>query len=89
MDTRIRLKADTAEAKVSIQMADTLQQEKEDLLKQLEELRSVNLNNQRLIDEYKDKNNTLSGLVSKYQAFAEENEKLKEEFSKEREQLQS
>lgn len=70
-------------------MADILRQEKEDLSKQLEELRSVNLNNQRLIDKYKDKNDTLSGLVSKYQSFSEENENLKEDFSKEREFLQS
>lgn len=52
-------------------------------------MRSVNLNNQLLIDEYKEKNDTLSGLVSKYQSFAEENEKLKDEFSKERECLHS
>ena len=77
------------EAKVAMQMASALETEKADLLKQLEELRSVNLNNQRLIDEYKEKNDTLSGLVSKYQLFAEENEKLKDDFSKERERLQS
>lgn len=77
------------DAKVAMQMASALETEKADLLKQLEELRSVNLNNQRLIDEYKEKNDTLSGLVSKYQSFAEENEKLKDDFSKERERLQS
>lgn len=77
------------EAKVAMQMASTLETEKADLLKQLEELRSVNLNNQRLIDEYKEKNDTLSGLVSKYQSFAEENEKLKEDFSNDLKVLQS
>jgi chromosome segregation ATPase len=77
------------EAKVAMQMASALETEKADLLKQLEELRSVNLNNQRLIDEYNEKNDTLSGLVSKYQSFAEENEKIKGDFSKERERLQS
>ena len=84
-------KAATAqeEAKTAMQMASTLETEKGDLLKQLEELRSVNLNNQRLIDEYKEKNDTLSGLVNKYQSFAEENEQLKDEFSKERGRLQS
>jgi flagellar biosynthesis/type III secretory pathway chaperone len=55
------------EANVSMQMADTLETEKAELLKRAEELRSVNINNQRLIDEYKEKNDTLSGLVSKYQ----------------------
>jgi hypothetical protein len=81
--------AASKEAATALQMVDTLRQEKEDLSKQIEELRSVNLNNQRLIDEYKDKNDTLSGLVSKYQSFSEENEKLKEGFSKERELLKS
>lgn len=37
-------------------------------------------NNQALISEYKDKNDTLSGLVTKYQGYAEENEKLKNTF---------
>lgn len=77
------------EAKLSKQGADTLEKEKEVILKQLEEVRSVNLNNQLLIDEYKEKNDTLNGLVSKYQSFAEENEKLKDAFSEERELLHS
>ncbi len=37
-------------------------------------------NNQALISEYKDKNDTLSGLVTKYQGYAEENEALKKSF---------
>lgn len=37
-------------------------------------------NNQALISEYKDKNDTLSGLVTKYQGYAEENETLKKTF---------
>lgn len=37
-------------------------------------------NNQALISEYKDKNDTLSGLVTKYQGYAEENEALKKNF---------
>ncbi len=37
-------------------------------------------NNQALISEYKDKNDTLSGLVTKYQGYAEENEALKKTF---------
>lgn len=77
------------DAKVSKEEKATLEKEKGDLLKQLEEVRSVNLNNQLLIDEYKEKNDTLSGLVSKYQSFAEENEKLKEDYAKERERLKS
>ncbi|PMC34546.1 hypothetical protein CJ195_22290 [Bacillus sp. UMB0899] len=81
--------AATEEAKESKQEALALSKEKEELLKQLEEVRTININNQSLIDEYKEKNDTLSGLVSKYQAFAEENERLKEEFSKEQARLQS
>lgn len=41
-------------------------------------------NNQALIAEYKEKNDTLNGLVAKYQAYANENEQLKSDFSKER-----
>lgn len=66
-----------------------LDQEKNELSKQLDESRSTNENNQLLINEYKEKNDTLSGLVSKYQAFADENEKLKEQFAHERARLES
>ncbi|ARK26372.1 hypothetical protein SporoP37_16450 (plasmid) [Sporosarcina sp. P37] len=41
-------------------------------------------NNQALISEYKDKNDTLSGLVTKYQGYAEENEALKKSFEMEK-----
>lgn len=44
-------------------------------------------NNQALIAEYKEKNDTLNGLVAKYQAYADENEQLKIEFSKEKSEL--
>jgi FtsZ-binding cell division protein ZapB len=65
------------------------EQEKSELSKQLESQRATNENNQLLIHEYKEKNDTLSGLVNKYQSFAEENEKLKVEHSKEQERMQS
>jgi FtsZ-binding cell division protein ZapB len=83
-------------AKVAIEESKTisealkaLEQEKGELAKQLDSQKATNENNQLLINEYKEKNDTLSGLVSKYQSFAEENEKLKAEHSKERERLQS
>ncbi|PFP29358.1 hypothetical protein COJ96_10665 [Bacillus sp. AFS073361] len=76
-------------AKVSDEAAKVLEKEKDDLTKQIDELRSVNHNNQLLIDEYKEKNDTLNGLVSKYQSFADENEDLKQQFAKEKERLQS
>ena len=84
-----KVAAAVEEAKSSKQTAEALEKEKEELLKQIEEVRSVNLNNQLLIDEYKEKNDTLSGLVSKYQSYAEENEELKVKFAEERERLHS
>lgn len=77
------------EAKESKELSVRLEKEKEALMKQLDEARRVNLNNQLLISEYKEKNDTLSGLVSKYQAFADENEKLKEQYSRDRERFES
>lgn len=56
----------------------------EEQVKELEEKILANQtmleNNQALISEYKDKNDTLSGLVTKYQGYAEENEALKKTF---------
>lgn len=40
--------------------------------------------NQALISEYKDKNDTLNGLVVKYQVYADENEELKRLFEAEK-----
>ncbi|TKI72533.1 hypothetical protein FC756_01360 [Lysinibacillus mangiferihumi] len=44
-------------------------------------------NNQALINEYKEKNDTLSGLVTKYQGYADENEALKKAFEVEKASL--
>jgi chromosome segregation ATPase len=66
-----------------------LEQGKEELAEQLEGLRSMNVNNQDLIQEYKEKIDTLSSLVNQYKGYADENEKLKAQFAHEREQLQS
>ena len=56
----------------------------EEQVKELEEKLIANQtmleNNQALISEYKDKNDTLSGLVTRYQGYAEENEVLKKTF---------
>lgn len=54
--------------------------EKEELAKQLEDQRSVNNNNQALIQEYKDKIDTLSTLVNLYKDYAAENRRIKREF---------
>ncbi|KYC71321.1 hypothetical protein [Heyndrickxia coagulans] len=55
--------------------------EKNELNKQLEEQRGVNVNNQALIQEYKDKIDTLSSLVNQYKDYATENTALKEEIA--------
>lgn len=51
------------------------------LQKQLDEQKSTIDNSNLLISEYKEKNDTLSGLVTKYQGYAAENELLKEELA--------
>lgn len=61
--------------------------EKEELAKQLEDQRSVNTNNQALIQEYKDKIDTLSSLVNQYKDYATENIELKESFAAEKESM--
>ena len=62
----------------------------EEQAKELEEKLLANQtmleNNQALISEYKDKNDTLSGLVTKYQGYAEENEALKKSFEMEKDE---
>ena len=50
------------------------------LQKQLDEQKNTIDNSNLLINEYKEKNDTLSGLVTKYQGYAEENEALKTAF---------
>lgn len=57
--------------------------------KQLEDMRVANENNQRLIQEYISKNDTLTGLVNKYEAFAKENEELKKTHEDEMKDIRS
>jgi chromosome segregation ATPase len=61
--------------------------EREELTKQLEEQRGINSNNQALIQEYKDKIDTLSSLVNQYKGYATENAELKETFATEKESM--
>ena len=86
---QLKTKEAIEESKLANETLKELEKEKEDLIKQVEQLQATNENNQALIGEYKEKIDTLSGLVTKYQAFAEENQKLKEDHSKERDRLQS
>jgi chromosome segregation ATPase len=79
----------TEEVNIIKESLKLLDQEKIELGKQLESHRTTNENNQLLINEYKEKNDTLSGLVTKYQSFAKENEELKIEHAKVLERMQS
>ena len=59
------------------------------LNEQVEGLRSTNENNQALIQEYKEKIDTLSSLVNEYKGYATENTQLKETHTAEKEQLKA
>jgi chromosome segregation ATPase len=63
--------------------------EQEGLSEQLEGLRSTNSNNQDLIQEYKNKIDTLSSLVTEYRGYATENTELKETFAAEKSTMTS
>lgn len=60
------------------------QKEKAELEKQLEELRETLETNKLLINEYKEKNDTLTGVIAKFEGYVNENEKLKETLINER-----
>lgn len=64
-----------------------LKQEKEELSKQLEGQLATLENNQSLIDEYKEKIDTLSSLVNQYKGYAAQNTELKESFAAEKESM--
>ena len=81
-------KASQAYAQTIEEQAVIAQHDSEMLVEKLEETRLTNVNNQALIAEYKEKIDSMSGLVAKYQGFAEENETLKQDFVKEKELLQ-
>lgn len=65
------------------------EQEKEEAQKQLDDLKNANENNQALILEYKEKIDTLSGLVNKYQQHQEENEQLRSELHQQKEAFEA
>lgn len=65
-------------------MLTALQEQEKEFKEKLKTNEITLENNQALIAEYKEKNDTLSGLVAKYQAYAEENEQLKIDFSNEK-----
>lgn len=57
------------------------------LQKQVDEQKNTIDNSNLLINEYKEKNDTLSGLITRYQGYAEENEALKTTFAAEKDAL--
>lgn len=79
-------KANTAleELKLTKVSLEGLGQEKEELTKQLDSQMATLKNNQSLINEYKEKIDTLSSLVNQYKGYADENTKLKETFATEK-----
>ena len=56
-------------------------QEQANLADRLEDTRQSAETNKLLVDEYKEKNDTLNGLLAKYENYATENEELKQELS--------
>ena len=83
-----KCKESQAYAQIIEEQAVIDQRDSDMLVEKLEETRLTNINNQALIAEYKEKIDSMSGLVAKYQGFAEENETLKQDFVKEKELLQ-
>lgn len=84
-----KAKAAIEELKVTKESLKDTEQENAELSKQVESYTATFENNQSLISEYKEKIDTLSGLVTRYQEYQQENERLKEQFAHERSQLQS
>ncbi|MGX1402376.1 DNA repair exonuclease SbcCD ATPase subunit [Bradyrhizobium japonicum] len=80
------LKENLSQLEASSKQAD---EEKQTLLEQVEGLRAGNENNQALIQEYKDKIDTLSSLVNQYKGYAVEIEELKANNSTEKEQIKA
>jgi chromosome segregation ATPase len=60
---------------------------KKELSEQVESFRSANDNNRALIQEYKEKIDTLSSLVNQYKGYATENVELKEKHASEKERM--
>ena len=84
-----KAKAATEELQITKELLESVEKDKKELTKQLEDLRTTNINNQVLINELKDKKDNLSDLVSEYKGYADENKQLKEEFSTEKDRLVS
>lgn len=86
-DLQLQVQKYKEELNEKTQVAETLQ----DQLKQVEEKLVANQttleNNQALINEYKEKNDVLNGLVAQYKGYGDENVALKEQLSEVQTQL--
>ena len=80
---QIRVKAANEERDQALEETEASRLEQNQLLEQLNEVREALETNKLLVEEYKSKNDTLNGLVTKYEAFADENEQLKETLANE------
>lgn len=67
----------------------SMESEQQVLSQDMKELRSTNANNLDLINEYKEKIDTLSSLVNEYQSYKDENITLKAFYTDENAELQS
>lgn len=67
--------------------AKLLEVDKKELTEQVDSFRSANDNNQALIQEYKEKIDTLSSLVNEYKGYAKENTELKVQYTAEKDKM--
>lgn len=88
-DYQLRVKAANEERNQALEEAEASRLEQNQLLEQLNEVRETLETNKLLVEEYKSKNDTLNGLVTKYESYAVENEQLKETLANERSLHQS
>lgn len=77
VDLQQKLAAANEGVKTSVEELEKVKESDTIQHQQLEEARKVSENNQLLIEEYKEKNDTLSGLVAQYKGYATENNELK------------
>jgi chromosome segregation ATPase len=65
------------------------EENKKELFEQVESLKSANDNNQDLINQYKEKVDTLSSLVNEYKGYAAENIEIKKTHANDKEQIKA
>lgn len=88
-DYQLKVKEAIIERDQALKDLEASVKEQGELTNQLNEMREALETNKLLANQYKNNNDTLNGLVTKYQAYANENEQLKEALSQERNSHQS